>query len=227
MSSLGDRLKSVRRERRMSQAALAKAVGSRQSSINDIESGRNKTSTYLLKIANVLNVDPNWLETGVGEIRGVGVEIVNQGAALPLYDWIGVVDVALDESKERAVIDTLYRCPVKHSKDAYTISVEKNMDGFNAGSVLFIDPAGQYKNGDFVVVVFPESRMADLRMLVSDGMNTFIKSLDLSIDSSLRMAEVKLSCMSGGDLILPVSKKKDVPTAVLAGRLIFMGKRFL
>lgn len=227
MSSLGDRLKSAREDRGVSQAGLAKAIGARQSSINDIEAGRIKTSTYLLKIANHLNVDPHWLETGVGSIRGVGVEIVNQGATLPLFDWDTVVQCALDNNFDKPVLDMTYRCPVAHSKRAFTTLLEHDRDRFPQGTVLFVDPVGNYKNGDYVVVVFPDSGMMDFCQLVSDGISTYLKSLDPSIDPALRNREVRFDMVEGGEMSLPQTKQKDAPLSLLVGRVIFQGCRFL
>ena len=224
MSSLGDRLKSAREDRGLSQAELSKAVGAQPSSINDIESGRVKTSTYLLKIANHLNVDPNWLETGSGSIRGVGVQIVNQGAALPLFDWDTILECALEDNFNKPVLDMLYRCPVKHSDKAFTTLLTRERESFACNSILFVDPAGIYKNGDYVLAAFPDSKMLDVCMLVSNGMTTFVKSLDPALDSGTRNTEVRLSTVGGGQIDLPVTTKKSVPKVILTGRIFFEGR---
>ena len=65
LSFLKDRLRSLRKKAGLSQAELAKRVGARQGNINDLESGRNKSSKYLIAIAEVFAVDPLWLERGV------------------------------------------------------------------------------------------------------------------------------------------------------------------
>lgn len=53
----------------MTQVELAKAVNTSQGSISDLESGRNKTSTNILQLAQALEVDANWLATGQGEMN--------------------------------------------------------------------------------------------------------------------------------------------------------------
>ncbi|WP_066018550.1 helix-turn-helix transcriptional regulator [Endozoicomonas atrinae] len=226
MSTLGARLKSVRKERGISQAKLAEAVGSRQSSINDIESGRNKSSTYLVKIAEFLNVDPSWLETGHGEIRGVGVEVVKQGAPLPLFDWKTIVEIARDGRFNKPPLDVLYRCPIKHSEKAYTTVLHQHLEGIAKGSVLFLDAVGHYNNGDIVMVAWPGSNMADLRRLVSNGSRTFLKSLDTSFDAELAMSECRLTCVAGGQINVAQSSDDSLPEAILVGRLFFVGIRF-
>ncbi len=226
MSTLGDRLKTVRKERGVSQADLARAVGARQSSINDIESGRNKTSIYLVKIANVLNVDPVWLENGSGSINGVGVEIVSQGALLPHLNWNGIVDFAIEDGFDTSAAETLYRCPVKHSDRAYTTVLKHEREQLPNGSVLFLDPVGHYSNGDVVMTVLPDSGIADLRRLVSNGSRTFMQSLDTRLDASLRVSECRVRCAAGGQHRLPVTDDLTCPEAVLVGRLFFVGLPF-
>lgn len=69
MDTLAKRLKSAREQAGLSQASLAKLIGTGQSTIGSIENGRNQGSGKLLQIARALNVLPEWLETGRGQMR--------------------------------------------------------------------------------------------------------------------------------------------------------------
>lgn len=69
MSEFKDRLKQARKNAKMTQVELAKAVNTTQGSISDLESGRNKSTTNLIEIAGALGVNPTWLATGQGEPR--------------------------------------------------------------------------------------------------------------------------------------------------------------
>lgn len=69
MDTLAKRLKHAREKANLSQAALAKRIGSGQSTIGSIENGRNQGSGKLLQIARALNVLPEWLETGRGPVQ--------------------------------------------------------------------------------------------------------------------------------------------------------------
>ncbi|AMO58230.1 helix-turn-helix domain-containing protein [Endozoicomonas montiporae] len=226
MSTLGERLKAVRKQRGLTQAALADRVGARQGNINDIESGRNKSSKYLLALADVLNVDARWLERGIGQIRGVGVDVVNQGAPLPLYDMDTIKQLALDPNFEPVMIDQLYRCPTEHSDKAYSIQLVTPLYNFSAGCVLFVDPAGSYQNNDYVVCVFPDSGLVDIRQLATDGNASFIRNLDLSMPNEKRLLEVKIQVFPGGTLAIPQTTSTDSKTVILAGRIIFSGYRY-
>lgn len=96
MSEFKDRLKQARKNAKMTQVELAKAVNTTQGSISDLESGRNKSTTNLIEIAEALGVNPTWLATGQGEMT------INSGTAThydnvqpakakktaPLINWV-------------------------------------------------------------------------------------------------------------------------------------------
>lgn len=67
--SLKERLKLARSAKGISQKDLAAKIGRNQSAIAALESGRNKESTNIATIAKVLDVDPVWLETGIGNMK--------------------------------------------------------------------------------------------------------------------------------------------------------------
>lgn len=69
MNELKDRLKAVRLASGLSQTQLGKLAGVSQSAIAALESGRNKSATFIPLIASVLNVNALWLSDGVGEMR--------------------------------------------------------------------------------------------------------------------------------------------------------------
>ncbi|MFB6349450.1 XRE family transcriptional regulator [Moraxella sp. ZJ142] len=69
METLADRLKFARKNAKISQAAVAKAVGISQPSYQALESGKSGKSAFLPQIANALKVNINWLATGQGEIK--------------------------------------------------------------------------------------------------------------------------------------------------------------
>lgn len=66
MDTLAERVRSERERRKMSQDELAKAAGISQSTIAQIERGRNKGTKYILSLAKALSVAPEWLGTGKG-----------------------------------------------------------------------------------------------------------------------------------------------------------------
>jgi transcriptional regulator with XRE-family HTH domain len=64
MSTLGERVREARKRLKLSQAELAKRVGVRQPTINDIENESTKGTAHIVKLAIALRVSPFWLDGG-------------------------------------------------------------------------------------------------------------------------------------------------------------------
>lgn len=67
MSTMGDRIRLVRKERKLSQTAVADAAGVKYQTIQDLEKNKSVGSTRILAIARTLGVTPEWLQQGKGE----------------------------------------------------------------------------------------------------------------------------------------------------------------
>ena len=68
METFGERLRRLRNERGITVVDLALAVGAAEGTIRQIENGSVKMPSFLLgvRLANQLNVDPNYLALGEG-----------------------------------------------------------------------------------------------------------------------------------------------------------------
>lgn len=64
MNNFGDRVRERREELKMSQGELGKNAGISQSTVAQIERGRNQGSKHILALARALGVDAEWLEMG-------------------------------------------------------------------------------------------------------------------------------------------------------------------
>lgn len=69
MNTLPERLKYAREQLNMSQSEVAEAVGMKQPSYYQLESGKTQRSRYINEIANVLKVDVDWLVYGKGKAK--------------------------------------------------------------------------------------------------------------------------------------------------------------
>ena len=105
-STISQRLQQAMDEKDMTQRALARAVGIRQQSIFYLlhaTKGVVPKTRYLAKIADVLGVDPIWLETGTGDPKGG--KIVTSGGKrigrrIPIYSRSTVVKKVVDNLQE-------------------------------------------------------------------------------------------------------------------------------
>lgn len=64
IETFGARVKRLREERKLDQAQLASAVGYSQSTISNIERGRNRSSRATIRLAAFFRVTPQYLESG-------------------------------------------------------------------------------------------------------------------------------------------------------------------
>lgn len=64
METLSDRLKQKRTELKLTQAQLAEMAGTKQQSIQQIESGLTKRPRFLVELSVALKCDPLWLIYG-------------------------------------------------------------------------------------------------------------------------------------------------------------------
>jgi transcriptional regulator with XRE-family HTH domain len=75
METVGNRIRKLRKARKLTQPQLAKAVGITQASVTDLETGRSKSpaSSTLTRLARFFEVDPEWLMTGKGPQHAVSI----------------------------------------------------------------------------------------------------------------------------------------------------------
>lgn len=93
MTTLGNRLRSCRKERGVSQTEVGKAVGMSQANVSDLENDLYPTSVYIVKLAEYFGVTPQWLEKGTGQKQA---EIRDSR----LDELISIYQRLDDESKE-------------------------------------------------------------------------------------------------------------------------------
>lgn len=76
--ALGARLRDARKKRGLTQQKLADAVGWNQGGIGNTESRDNNICSYSSEIAKVLNINLDWLVSGVGEMESPIREITDR-----------------------------------------------------------------------------------------------------------------------------------------------------
>ncbi len=74
MNTFSERLNAAMNSQGLSQAQLAEMVGISQPAIQKMTSGKTKGSRKMVELASALKVRPEWLSSGIGEMRPPGAE---------------------------------------------------------------------------------------------------------------------------------------------------------
>lgn len=205
-----DRIKAARKHARLTQAALADAVGIKQASVSELETGKSQSSTFGASIAKICGVDAVWLETGKGSMLpsvGGGMESNVEGG--PIKIKTGLVPVV---GKAKLGVDGFfeemgyppgggdgYLKIFSDDPDAYALRVVGNSmePRIRSGEFVMIEPSHSYIAGDEVLVktedgqsmikVFMYRRDGEVRLL---SVNDAHPPLTLAEDSITKMHPV-------------------------------------
>lgn len=161
MNSLKDRLKKARLEKGISQKELATRIGRAQSAIAALESGRNKESTNIATIAQVLGVDPVWLETGNGQMKNVykSDEMIYENQARNGYIQFKQIDLSADSENEIRLVEISEEWVRKNIGDDFkntfiiTAPDDSMYPTFSKGDLLFVNIAIKCHRGDGVYLI--------------------------------------------------------------------------
>lgn len=156
-TALGARIRQVLAQKGMTQAQLARLVGVKQQTISYICARDNNASTsrYATKIAEVLGVNPAWLQTGVGDQYDPTVRIELEGVELlvrrvPLL--VGLTDLLahLDGQEQERRISLMTDAEAGKRAFAMEIEGDSMRPLFRPGDRVVIDPDLHPEPGDFV-----------------------------------------------------------------------------
>lgn len=195
MQEFKDRLKMARKNAKVTQAQLAKLVGTTQGSISDLESGRNRTTTNLVAIAGILNVNPTWLATGQGQMKprtsmaelqaqmdaiiakdraktALKRDVLDIKIPVPVISWVAAGSWT-DSGEGVTLEDCFETLPRPHnlSKDGFALVVrgESMLPEFRPNEYIYVEPQIGFwdlKNGDLVVVRETNNNEATFKQLV-------------------------------------------------------------
>lgn len=218
----GERIKTARRRKGLTQNKLAELVGCSQQTIVDIEKQEVPRSKFLPQIVLALDESLEWVQFG----RGAPANGGDGCAALPHYDLEVAAIKSMDASRVDEAIDYLYCAPVECSQSAYTVDVEQfgarclGMD-FVEEFVAFIDPAASVRPGDVVLTVLPGFDRAEFRRFLSVGGERFLVQ-----KSGLGAENVKVEVFDSYAKYQNAVPPDDVLPALICGRVFFMGSRY-
>lgn len=205
----GERLKAARKQKKLSQAELAKISGVGQGSISKIERGDQDTSAYDVELSYALDVNPLWLKNGdqrflppwlggnfiEGQIIRPSLPTpsnVEPGpditGRVPLISWVQagewaeVIDHHLPGQAEEWRLTT-----AKCSHHAYALRIVGDSmtnpygsPSIPEGYIVIVEPERAAKNGDIVIARLDDSMEATIKKLVIEGNTRYLKPLNPS-----------------------------------------------
>lgn len=176
MKTLAERLNLAITRAGFTQTALAKAIGVKPQSVQALCSGKAKRTSYSAAMAKALNVNADWLESGLGDMDNAlhstlrvrpslagalgEADMANTapasitGQRVPLLSsvqaghWREIVDAYAGGGADGYVMALE---PVGKHGFALTVEGDSMTPDFQPGDTLFINPELQPNPGDFVI----------------------------------------------------------------------------
>lgn len=162
MPTLGARIRRVLLEKGLTQAELARLIGVKQQTISYICARESPASTsrYTGKIAEVLGVNPGWLQYGEGDRHDPVVRIEVDGEELslrrvPIYTKEQVLAQTSSGRKTTMPVKGLMTdANVSGDAFAFEITDESMSPKFVPGDRVVIDPHMNPVPGDYVAATY-------------------------------------------------------------------------
>ncbi len=176
METLADRLKITLKERKVTQAALAKALNVNPQQIQAVCSGKIQRPTNVVEMSAFLGVSPFWLQQGKGP-RHLRVEdsALRPSDKIPLMSW-----EAIGAPNHNAQMIWL-NSPTPVSDKGFALRVQGyGMLGkeqiFKPGSIIIVDP--DMKPADICYVIVNIDGIPHLRQLTYEGAVQYLHILN-------------------------------------------------
>ena len=150
MKTLPERLIYARTRLDMSQGEVAKAVGMKQPSYGQIESGETKKSKFIYDIAKILKVSPEWLIDGIGEMSTQPLSDKSESNAVNARDEEYVV---IGGKSDYPLVNIPYLDLHASCGGGYANADHPEQKGFIAFTVEFLRENGLPLDGDGLMLM--------------------------------------------------------------------------
>lgn len=154
MSTLGSRIRDVLEQKGMSQAELARLVGVKQQTIHYLchPKSAGQMSRHAVKIAEVLGVNPAWLQSGEGDAndplaRGSGQEQMFNVPVIRYED----IEAHLNGGRVSPMLRIVSDVPIGDGMFALQVEGNSMTPLFQPGDKILVDPGVEPHPGDYVV----------------------------------------------------------------------------
>ncbi len=188
MKTLGDRIRDARLSLNLSQGDLANKSNVSQGLISGLESGRNKSSKELYKIAKALDKSVQFLIDGETDHLDNNIDLSKKlelvGRPIPVISWIAAGSFSSIETvlRDTEVDETLP--PNKDcGKNGYGLIVTGNsmLPKFEPEDRLYVNPDFQVsdlKTNDLVIVSCTGDSEATFKKIIIEGESKFLEPLN-------------------------------------------------
>ena len=188
MKTLGDRIRDARLSLNLSQGDLANKSNVSQGLISGLESGRNKSSKELYKIAKALDKSVQFLIDGETDHLDNNIDLSKKlelaGRPIPVISWIAAGSFSSIETvlRDTEVDETLP--PNKDcGKNGYGLIVTGNsmLPKFEPEDRLYVNPDFQVsdlKTNDLVIVSCAGDSEATFKKIIIEGESKFLEPLN-------------------------------------------------
>ena len=211
MNDLKDRLRAARADAGLTQLQLSRAVGVRQPVISDLEQGKQRSTAFIVKIANVLGVNASWLDSGRGGRNGIDQPLSaadgeSPAGPAPEFRLLPVITSVQAGSWGDAIDpfepgDADSYTPVigTWSQYAFVLRVEgdsmTNTGGglsIPHGAHVVVEPEEVARHGDIVVAKLEAHEQATVKKLVIDPPDTYLMPLNPQYDKIIIDEECRI-----------------------------------
>ncbi|AWX15584.1 phage repressor [Mergibacter septicus] len=195
MPNLSTRLQKLLLKKNVSQSWLAQKVNVSQQSIQKILTGETRNPKYILEIAAALDVDPNWLKTGEGDIPNFANSYETQAEIQDKAIKIDLLDISASAGNGTFVSSDVIEVvsSIEYTQDFFTKTFHKkeaqnikliNVKGdsmsptLECGDLIFVDISIQKYDGDGIYIF-------------SYGETLFVKRLQMAGDKLFVLSDNK------------------------------------
>lgn len=186
--SLSIRLKKARMKKHLTQQQLAAQVGIKQQAVQRIEAGKVKSTSYVVQLAQALDVSPDWLALGPSDepLTRDTIDETSQAydtsvQLIPLLDWSQLASrqQLLNNTESLPKVPSYFR--VSHQafalilKDDSMTRSDGNKHSFLRNDVIVVDPLKAPVDGGYVLATTPTYAF---RRFYTDGAGGYLKALN-------------------------------------------------
>jgi SOS-response transcriptional repressor LexA len=180
---INERIKSKRKELKLTQSDVAKSIKVSRVSITQWELGdTSPNGENLNKLSKVLQTSVDWLLYGkINTENTTRMNSYPNNKKVPLINWVQAGSWAeIADSFQPDDTENSYPCPEKHSDNTFALSVigESMYPEYKSGEIIYVDPCKEAISGSDVVVMQNGDTEATFKQLVIDGNKKYLKALN-------------------------------------------------